>query len=241
MSENFDQVPGVGTTKTAQYRQILWSADDVQFVPGGVVVDGSISRDPGNTNWEQGTAGRALLGQVTSSNKYAPPRSARCLPPTATARATQLTVDPATAVELARRIQSAGGSSFNLTGPAATGGTVQTLAVSFSAIDTTTGVVTITPLGSTGLFAAGSLVQPVDGSQTILGILGEPWGLLVTDAENRAINLDVRCGRLVIGGKIDPALLIDYPADPAIRAWLKSQLRANTGGTFIFRDDFISG
>ena len=52
MSENFDQVPGVGTLKTAQYRQILWWADDVD-VPGGVVVDGSISRDPGNTNWEQ--------------------------------------------------------------------------------------------------------------------------------------------------------------------------------------------
>ena len=101
-------------------------------------------------------------------------------------------------------------------------------------------MVTITALGADNVFAAGSLVQPADGSQTILGILGEPWGLPVTDAENRAINLDVRCGRLVIGGKIDTSLLIDYPSDPAIEAWIKSQLRVNTGGTFIFRDDFIS-
>ncbi len=241
MSENFDQVPGVGTLKTAQYRQILWSADDVQLVPGGVVVDGSLSRDPGNANWEQVLRAGLFLGQVSSSNKYAPATLGTLPAAYSDGTSTQLTVSPATAVELARRIQSAGGSSFNLTGPATTGGAVQTLAVSFSAINTTTGVVTITALGGTGLFAAGSLVQPADGSQTILGILGEPWGLLVTDAENRAINLNVRCGRLVIGGKIDPSLLIDYPADPAVRAWLKSQLRINTGGTFIFRDDFLSG
>jgi hypothetical protein len=240
MSDNFDQVPGVGTLKTAQYRQILWSADDVQYVPGGVVVDGSVSRDPGNTNWEQVLRAGLLLGRVSSSNKYAPATLGTLPAAYSDGTSTQLTVSPATAVELARRIQSAGGGSFKLTGPAATGGTVRTLAVSFSAINTTSGVATITPLGSTGLFAAGSLVQPADGSETIRGILGEPWGLLVTDAENRDINLDVRCGRLVIGGKIDPALLIDYPSDPAIEAWIKSQLRVNTGGTFIFRDDFIS-
>jgi hypothetical protein len=98
---------------------------------------------------------------------------------------------------------------------------------------------TRTTAGVDGRFVTGSLVVPADGSETIRGILGTESGLKVTDSDGTT-NLDVECGRLIIGsgdGVIDASQILNYPADASAKEWIKAQLRA-LGQGYVFDDDF---
>ncbi len=103
----------------------------------------------------------------------------------------------------------------------------------------TQGTVTRVTAGQDGRFAVGSLVQPTDGSETILGILGMEGGLKVTDVDGT--DLDVECRRLIIGsggGVVDASQIIDYPAEATVQAWIKAALRAV--GSYSFDDDLAA-
>ena len=152
-----------------------------QYVPGLHVIDGVQSRDPLNTtgtttDYDVLRAG-VLLGKMTQREVRA--ERARRARRRRRAAATSLTVAPAVAVEIVRRIGTSG--TFKLTGPPAAAGTVATQTVTFSAVNTTTGVITCSAISAAAV--AGSFVQPTDGSETIVTLLANKWGVKVTDVE----------------------------------------------------------
>lgn len=83
-------------------------------------------------------------------------------------------------------------------------------------------------------FAAGSFIQPVDGSETIIGIQGIDDGLKVTDQD--ADSIDVELPQLIIGAQLDSSQLINWPSDSSLIAWVKAALET-TGIGYTFDDD----
>ncbi|MCX5658576.1 MAG: hypothetical protein NTW19_02505 [Planctomycetota bacterium] len=212
-------------------RIVLAGRTGATYLPQGRVIDGSLARDPLNTGDTDVLRNGLLMGKVSASGKFAP----SVLGVTAAAynhtgsTSTQLQVGAAVATEIARRIGSSG--SFKITGPPTAAGVVATETVAFSAVNASTGVVTITAAAAN--YVAGSLVRPADGSETPLGILDET--LKVTDA--RGQSQDTRLKALLIAGVVDTSQILNVPADASLLAWLKAQLRA-TGLGWAFDDDF---
>ena len=331
--------PGIGSSSTATPREVFLG-EIGHYKPGGVIIDASESRDPLNTGDLDTLRAGLLLGKITSGN-YAPAiLGVTTVAYDVSAAPTSITVSAATAVELVRRKGASG--TFELTGPPSAAGTVQTSTVTYSAVDTTTGVITVTSLGaganevhtitfdaamtdgildvtywtSTGLpipvavawdtniattiaawntastaaatvfageasvgavmtgdatvpvltfsgvgfaglapsevsladvgattgpvdastvlttaavadtandFIAGSFVQPDDGSEQIMGIQGVSYGVKVTD-ENDDED-DAECDKFIMGGALNTDVLINYPTDTSLIAWLQSELR----------------
>lgn len=231
---NPNATPGLGTVKTATPRRVMLAGSGV-FLPAKIV-RGAVSRDPLNTaNLDVLRAGM-VLGKITANSKYAP-SIIGVLPSAHDSSGTTLTelsVGAANAVEIVRRIGSSG--TFGLTGPPSAAGTVATTAVTFSAVNVTTGIVTITDIAVDKV--AGSFIQPDDGSETPLVVLGDGYGLKVTDTD--ASNIDVEATQLLIGGLIDASQIINYPSDTSLITWLKSALNNVDGGgaRFTFDDAY---
>lgn len=131
--------PRIGSERRITHRTVsrqgLWD-----FLANGGVIDATKSRDQGNTEDPLLLRPGLLMGKVTSGGKWAP--SVLGLTNGAYASGTSLTLSVAAAVELNRRIGASG--TFKLTGPPTASGTVRTLTITYSAVNTTTGVVTIT-------------------------------------------------------------------------------------------------
>lgn len=226
-SENL--IPQVGTVNSAIPRIVLKTMQGVDFFPGGKIIDGAKSRDPGNTGDVDVLRAGVLMGKITSGGKYAP----SIIGPTTsafTAAETRIKMSAASATELARRIGSSG--TLNITGPPAAAGTVATSAVTYSAVDTTTGYVTVTALGTT--FIDGSFIQPTDGSQTPKSFIINETGIKVTSTDSA--NASVQFALVPVGGILDSSQLIDFPSDTSLIAQIKTWLRASAKG-FVFDDD----
>lgn len=136
--------PGIGSTQTAQRRNVFVSTADA-YLPGGKTIKGDKARDPGNSAYSTRALRPGLvLGKITSGGYYA--NSIFGLSNGAlTSTGTTLTVSAAAAAEIVRRIGATG--TFKLTGPPTAAGVVRTVTVTYSAVDTTTGAITITALG----------------------------------------------------------------------------------------------
>jgi hypothetical protein len=222
-------LPGVTADRTASYRNIFTSQEGKLLAPRGRVVSGAASRDPLNTGDLDVLRAGVLMGEITSGNKLAP----SILGVTTVAYADNdvtLTVSAATAVEINRRLGSSG--TLQLTGPPSAAGTVATTTVTYSAVNTTTGVLTVTDANVDAI--AGSFIGPVDGSRTILYIQGKADGLKVTDEDGTSI--DVQAAEMVIGGQIDSSQLVNWPTDTSLIAYVKAALRA-AGYAYAFDDD----
>jgi hypothetical protein len=123
-------------------RQGFWT-----FLANGAVVDGAKTRDPGNSADSTRTIRPGtLMGRLTASpNRYA--NSVIGVTSGAlTGAGTSITLSAAAAAELVRRNGVTG--TFKLTGPPAAAGVVQTRTATYSAVNTDTGVVTLTALGA---------------------------------------------------------------------------------------------
>jgi hypothetical protein len=214
-------LPGVGTARTATPREILaGNAQFAQYLPGLRIIDGSKSREPLNGTDVDVLRAGLLIGKITSSGKYAP-SVLGVLANAAAGSATSLTVSAATATEIVRRIGTTG--TFKLSGPPAAAGTVATQTVTYSAVNTSSGVITCTAIGAAVI--AGSFVQPTDGSETILTLLANRWGLKVTDIGGTST--DVLEDQLLLAGHIKTANILNYPTDTSLIAWVKAALRTN--------------
>ena len=134
---------GIGTTQTATPRTV--TIGNELYLPGGKLVDGSKARDPGNTGDITVLRAGMLMGKITSGGKYAP-SVLGVLSGAGTEDDTELTVSAAVATEINRRIGSSG--TFKLTGPPSAAGTVRTSTVTYSAVDTGTGAITVTALSA---------------------------------------------------------------------------------------------
>lgn len=186
-------------------RQGFWT-----FLANGATVDGTKSRDQGNTDDVLLLRPGLFMGKVTSGGKYAP--SALGLTNGAYASGTSLTLSVAAATELNRRIGASG--TFKLTGPPAAAGTVRTVTITYSAVVPATGVVTITAPGVNQVeqinfnvaSTAGNLqlnVQKPDGTFATTGNIA--WS--ATDATYLAsINTALDTATGVVGGIVASAI-----------------------------------
>jgi hypothetical protein len=215
--ESYTGMPGATAERIAKHRAITQDGW-LDYLPGGVILDGTKTRDPDNPDYATLGADalrrlRAglLVGKVTSSGKYA--NSVIGVTSGSLAgNGTSITLSVQEAVELNRRVGASG--TLTLTGPPVASGTAKSLTATYSAVNTTTGVVTITALGvnqqedvrlapaSTG----GNLqltVQKPDG--TFVTTANIPWN--ATDATylaSIASALDTATG--VVGGIVPTAI-----------------------------------
>ena len=177
--------PSVGTTRTATPRKLLSTEESAQYLPGGKIINGALSRDPDNSGDVDVLRAGLVMGMISATGLYAPSilgvlASAYDKDTTSTGGSLELTVSVACATEIVRRIGTSG--TFHLTGPPTAAGTVAVSTdVTYSAVDLTTGVITIALLGAD--FVAGSYIQPIDGSEAPLALIPDTAGIKVTDED----------------------------------------------------------
>lgn len=99
----------------------------------------------------------------------------------------------------------------------------------------TSSTVTRTTAGVAGAFAAGSLIQPTDGSETPVTVLTNEMGVdVVSSLDNTSIDQPL-CPYLVGGDLISANIVNLTEGDASVQAWLKAQLRAI--GRYTFNND----
>lgn len=222
-----NSLPGIGATIQAGYRKVWKTITGVQYAAGANgKIDGNKARDPLNVGYEDTLQCGLLLGKVTSGHAYAPAILGLTTSALTTV-ATTLAVSVATAVEIVRRIGSSG--TLTLVGPPAASGTVASQTVTFSAVNTSTGAITITATGTASVTA--SLVMPTDGTQVIRTFVDKEDGIHVALG---GVGQVVEFPRIPVGGQVDVTGIVNYPADSSLQAWVKAAL--NTNCDFIFSD-----
>jgi|ERR1700722_12456670 len=224
--------PGVLLNLTAQPREVFYSGRErAQFVAAPITVDGNLTCCPFNAPYTFQILGGTLMGRVTATKKYA--NSVLGLTSSATTSgATTVQTDVNTAAEVLRRIGASG--TFKLTGPPTSGGTVATQVVTYSAVNTSTGAITCTATSAAAVSA--SLVQPTDGSESILTMVADLYGIKVTDQTN-VNRVDVFDPRLLLGGgTINSQMIVNYPADTSLQAYVKAAVKAFASNV-TFSDD----
>lgn len=231
----FTGMPGVSAEKLARHRTI--AADGyLDFLPGGLVLDGAKTRDPDNPDYSaDGAAAQRrlraglLVGKVTASGRYAN-SIVGAITGAASAAATSVTLSAAQAAELVRRVGATG--TLRFVGPPTAGGTVATFTETYSAVNTTTGVVTVSGLDAD--LIAGSFVCDNDGSYLPVTFLPDGWELIVPEDSTH-----LPFAQPPIAGNVNAANLLPWPSDTALRAWVRSRLNDPTGfGQFVFTEQY---
>ena len=232
MFSNPQGKPGVVGNYDSQPREVFYSGREfAQFWAPPVTIDGTNSSNPLNSPYTWLLWAGTPMGRITATGKYA--NSILGLTAAAVASgATSITTDVNTAAEIVRRIGATG--TFKLTGPPAASGTVAVQVVTYSAVNTTTGVVTCTALSAAAVSL--SLIQPTDGSETIITLLCETDGLKIVD-QTYTNRVDVFYGTLLAGGgTINTGMIVNCPSDPSLKSYVKSSLRTTCPGV-TFLDD----
>jgi hypothetical protein len=228
--------PGVLPTYSATPREVfLANRQFAQFVASPVTIDGTLSSNPLNAPYTWLLWAGTAMGRVTATGKYA-----NSILGTTTAAyahsggtSTSITTDVNTAAEIVRRIGNSG--TFKLTAPPASGGTVATQVVTFSGVNTTTGVITVTALSADAI--SGAFIQPTDGSDSIVTLLCDTWGKKVADQLNTTRVDVLEAQLLAAGGTINTAVIVNYPTDTSLKAWIKAAVKTACPGVN-FSDDF---
>lgn len=218
-------LPGVKSEVEATARKVLISGG--KLLPGGIIVDGSESRDPGNTNDIDILRAGLLMGKLTSNGRYAPTIIGTLSEAyDDSSDSTTMNVSAAVATEINRRIGSSG--TFKIAGPPTAGGTVNVETVTFSAVNTSTGAITISAASQD--YISGSFIMDTDGSETPRGLLlpGDRTGYKVTDQDDN--NVDVPA-QMLIGGHVAKDGIVNWPSDSALQTWVRSKLNGGDGTT----------
>ena len=222
-----NRTPSIGPKITATPNRVL---DDIVCARGGGVIDGSLTRDPSNSTSPEYLLSGMPLGRVTASGKYAP--AVIGLGEAYTSGQTEITTTLASAIELVRRIGSAG--TFQYQG--LVGGALVKTAVTYSAVDVGTGIITVTDLAAT--YAADAWIQPDDGSETLNTIYngfneGFPQRVTneVTDSNVYLSFIPATAAWVLESG------VTFWPVAGVFRNALRAEL--NVTGQFTFRESFV--
>ncbi len=220
-------LPGVRAAKAAFHRLAFRGGWGPDLLPVGKVIDGSKSRDPGNAPDTWVLRAGVLMGKITASGKYAPSiiGSAAAY----TSGDLTITVTPAAAAEIVRRVGATG--SLTYIGPPTAGGTVASITRAYSAVNTTTGVITTADLGAN--LVSGSFVCAADGSSTPITLIPDGYGLRLVQADLQ--DTDIEFAEMPISGIVDsPAILPAWPSDTSLQRWICEALSSASGGKFTF-------
>jgi hypothetical protein len=224
--------PGISAAVTAQKRNVSRDGH-ITYFPGNNTIEGTKSRDPGNSAHSvRSLRAGLLMGKITSGGFWAP--SILGVTTVAyTSGGTELTVSAASAVEIARRVGSTGTGTLKAIGPPTAAGTNATTSITFSAVDTTTGVLTVTSLGVDKI--AGTFITAADGSEVPRSFISDGYGVLIPEDSS-----DVSYPFLPISCIVDTAQIIDWPSDETLRAYIRHSLSTLAGGKFVFSDQFTA-
>lgn len=214
-------LPRVGATTDATPRKI-WRGGEPMYLPFGRIIDGTKSRDVGNTP-QNILRCATLMGKVTSGGKYA--NAFLGATNGAYTSGTSLTVTAAVGLEIVRRIGTSG--TFKIIGPATAGGPVQIETVTYSGVSGTT--VTVTALANQ--YVTGSFIADTDGSHLPVTFIDAPWGVDVYD--NTGTAQDQPFERFPVGGIVDPTQFTQWPADSALKQWVIDCLN-DASSNFVF-------
>ncbi len=132
-------LPGIRAPRTASYRKIL-NGGWFTFLPGGGIIDGSKSRDPGNTSDIDKLRAGLLMGRISSSGKWAPSVYG-VTTGSVTSVAVSVSMAAAVITEIGRRVGSTTAGSFKITGPPTTNGTSRSLTATYTALSGTTATI----------------------------------------------------------------------------------------------------
>lgn len=228
-------LPGMRTAKSAVHRICFFQGDWSSDLGGGKIINGAQSRDVTNTGDLDVLRPGTLMGKITASGKYAP-SIIGAITGAYTSGGTELTVSAAAAVELDRLVGQAGTGELVAIGPPTANGTLAVTAFDHSAINTSTGVLTVTSLGVNKV--AGTLIAVNDGRYLPLTVIPDGYGVPVTDVD-RQTSLDVPFAPFPIAGVILSANLLPvWPSDTSIQAWIFGSLSAASGGKFVGNHTF---
>jgi len=217
-------LPGMRSAYAATHRIVVRQDLPVNFAQGRVI-DGSKSRDSGNTGDLDVLRPGLLMGKITSSDKFAP-TILGVLQSAASSTDTSVTVSLAQATEIVRRVGSTG--TLRFVGPPSAAGTVATFTETYSAIDTATGVITCSGLDAN--LIAGSFVCGNDGTYLPLTFVGDGYGIKVTDVNGT--NEDQPFTQMpVLACVLTENLLPVWPSDTSLQAWIFEKL--NLHGKFV--------
>lgn len=234
-------VPGIRTAQsTGDFPPLVLGYGET--IPGGIIIDASQTRDYGNTG-DTHTIRRGFVLKRDSDGKYSP--AILGVLGTSYTSGTTLTVGVVAAQTIAKAI-GASGTLWICGHTAGTAvGDVDAELVTFSAVNTTAGTLTITAL--TGDFDAGSALlafQPVllggsggaAGVETGFALLGDMSGVRVTDEDE--VDLDAQVAHALIGGYIDASAIILRPTLTKVDTVLLHNFSAATRLMF---DKFYGG
>ncbi len=228
-------LPGFRAAVSTGFRNVFKQEGKSYLALNGVI-DGTKSRDPLNTDDIDRLRPGLLMGKITSGGKWANSVLGVTTGTTDqtgtayTSGGTSIAVAPAVATEIVRRIGATG--TLKYVGPPSAAGTVATLSIAYSAVNTTTGVITTTSLGAN--LVIGSLVCPTDGSEIILTLIDD--GNLIPVTDSAGVSQDQPFSQIPIAGVIDSSQIINWPADASTRTYVKQALSTLVGGKFIFDD-----
>lgn len=139
----------------------------------------------------------------------------------------------ATDTDLGVVLTFSGTGYANLAGP--TSGGVWDLVSVHTLFTSNTGAYTVrTTSGVDGRFVSGSMIQPTDGSETILTLIPDGYGIPL-DTTNA---LDQEWPNMPIGGVIDFAQTLPLVSDTSLKAYVKAALSTYSGGKFTFSDGY---
>ncbi len=136
--------PGIAVSDQVTFSTI-WMSGVGKCKPGGGLINVAKTRDPRNTSGT-GILRTGLLMSYYATDKAYANWVIGITSGALAGSGTSITISAAGATELVRREGSTG--TFVLTGPETAAGTTRQRMVTYSAVDTTTGVVTITALGT---------------------------------------------------------------------------------------------
>ena len=223
--------PGAQTARRVTFRQVFQYMSAYLAVPGGVYINGTGSRDSGNTGDLDVLRAGLLMGMDTVTGYYQPTilgvsQSAY------TSGGTSLTVTAAQAVEIVRRVGSTG--NLRYVGPPTANGTNAVSGdIAYSAVNTSSGVITISSIGADKV--AGSFVTDTDGTGLPRTLIPDGAGIKVTDNDGTSVAA-VQWPNAPIAGVLLAEQLLYWPTDTSLQAWIVSSLNAASGGQYIFSD-----
>lgn len=231
-------VPGTGTAVRVNFLTPFWSGNLGWLnVPNTIYIHGAIARDPGNTGYEDVLRPGVLIGLASSGtySGYYGTSVIGSLTGAVSSGGTSITLSAGEATELVRRVGSTG--TILIVGPPSAAGTVATLTQTYSAVNTTTGVVTTNSLGAN--LIAGSMVSANDGTAVPKFFIAEPQsGMKVTDLSGNSVASPL--SRIPAAGEVDYTKLIPAPTDTSLRTYICQALSSLVGGKFIFRHAYTS-
>ena len=228
MAQQVTGLPGVKTDRTATPRRVLLDGASGVYLPGGRIIDGSESRDLGNTGDTTVLRAGLVMG-MNSTSKMWEPSIIGVLSSAHNSSGTTLTslsVGATNATEINRRIGSSG--TFKLIGPPSAGGVVAATTVTYSAVNTSTGVVTITDIAVNKI--SGTFICPNNGAEDPQALIPDGTGIWVQDVDNN--DIDVPFPKPLVGGIVDSSQIVNWPSDTSLRTWLAGKLN-KTDGTVV--------